>query len=163
RWDEVLEKLELQPSKTNPAVLKALLPGKSKHYGGGGESEEHRLLKEYIANTPSCVGLKGKRLRGNIEYIFPSADKIDILFEIKKQWIGVEVKSVKSNQEDILRGLYQCVKYRALIEAHQKVSGIPIDAEVLLALGGPFPPELFGVRNLLDIAVVDNIKIQLKA
>ena len=72
--------------------------------------------------------------------------------------IGVEVKSSISNTADILRGLFQCVKYKYLIEAEQTVDDEFPNSRIILALQGHFPDELNLVRNLLGVEIVDNIK-----
>lgn len=71
--------------------------------------------------------------------------------------IGVEVKSKISLKDDIERGLFQCIKYKALLEAEQIVIGEIPNCRVILALENSLPPELIKVKNRLDIEVIDNI------
>ena len=42
-----------------------------------------------------------------------------------KDWIAVEVKSRISNDADITRGIFQCVKYKVVLEAMQLSLGLP--------------------------------------
>ncbi|QNH62208.1 hypothetical protein [Hymenobacter sediminicola] len=118
-WDWVLDELGIQPVSNN--IAKQL--DQAKNYSSTGESEQHRLFKEYIARSPGALGLNLRLANGRTEYPLPSADRIDVVFEDKSLRIGVEVKSSLSNEADILRGLFQCVKYKHLIEAEQVVEG----------------------------------------
>ena len=127
--------------------------------GGPGEGEAHRILKEYIWENPLSVGINLKGARAEIERNLPSGDKIDVSFENRTSWIGVEAKSDQSSEDDIRRGLYQCVKYRAVIEAYCAVEGIERNIRVLLALGGPFPQSLLREKNVLGIEVIDEIAV----
>ncbi len=154
-WDDVLNDFELNPASSKKNKT---LEEKAKKFRKGGESEVHKKLKKYVANHPDKIGLKNTKTKGEIEFSFPSADAVDVLFKLDKEWIGTEVKTKESGLEDILRGLYQCIKYKALIEAMQMVNQEPINARCILALGGKFPPELKGIKNTLGVEVVDNIK-----
>jgi len=87
---------------------------------------------------------------------------MDVSFEGKRRWIGVEVKSKISDEGDIQRGLYQCVKYQAVMNAYLSVEGLQRDAKTILALGGKLPKRLIPVRNTLGVKVVDNIKVKSK-
>lgn len=156
-WDCILEKFNLKPIITN---LNDELKEAKKGLGGG-ESEEHKKFKEFVSKHPIALGLHESLANGELEYSLPSADTIDVLFIDKSLKIGVEVKSSISNTADILRGLFQCVKYKHLIEAEQIVNNEFPNSKVILALQGQFPIELNLVRNLLGIEVIDNIKISI--
>lgn len=153
-WDWVLRELKLQPVVTD--LTEELEEAKGMR--GGGESPSHRSFKIFIAQNPLAAGLSGTLQKGKMEYLLPSADSIDVLFTDKQTLIGVEVKSKVSNKADILRGLFQCVKYKVLLEAEQIVKDKKRECRTILALEGPFPPDLLIVKNLLDIEVVDNIQ-----
>jgi hypothetical protein len=71
--------------------------------------------------------------------------------------IGIEVKSKISDNADILRGLFQCVKYKHLLEAEQAVNGDTPNCRVLLVLESSFPAELVSVKNILGIEVLEKI------
>jgi transposase len=47
QWDKVLREFGLKPVKNQWVKISKELPRAM--YGGGGESEEHKRLKEYIA------------------------------------------------------------------------------------------------------------------
>lgn len=91
------------------------------------------------------------------ELPLPSGDSLDVSFDAKKNWVGVEVKSAISPESDIVRGLFQCVKYRAVMEAVQIADGRPQNVRALLVLESTLPASLIALRNLLGIEVLENI------
>lgn len=157
RWDQVLVEFDLKPIKAKWS--KILSPPSYTRYGSGGESEEHKRFKDYIAKNPVKIGLPGKVGMGKTEYVFRSADAVDVMFIYGLLWIGVEVKARNSSIEDIERGIYQCVKYKALIEAEQIVEQQKPNAEVILVLEGEFPKDLIPLKNTLGTKVVDKVAI----
>ena len=80
---------------------------------GGGESDEHKALKEYIAKDPSkALGLEGLKTI-KIEYSFPTGDRADIVLEdFEGRLIAVEVEI--EQDKDII-GLIQALKYKAML------------------------------------------------
>lgn len=69
----------------------------------------------------------------------------------------MEVKPASSAEADIVRGLYQCIKYVAVLEARQSVEQKPQNARAILALGGKFPRSLVGLRNMLGVSVCESV------
>lgn len=82
-------------------------------HSGGGESEEHRTLKEYLADNPAQFGVGLKLVE--IEYTFGSGDRVDILL---KDGFGnpvtVEVETGFSSGTGKYVGVWQAVKYQHL-------------------------------------------------
>ncbi len=124
---------------------------------GSGESREHRLLKEYVARHPASLGVSTDHSIGETEFLLPSGDAVDVLFRDEVTWIAVEVKSIISSEADIARGLFQCVKYRAVIDAWLGFTGKPVDCRAILALAGRLPKLLIPLRNALGVDVVENV------
>jgi len=120
-----------------------------------GESEQHKVLKEYVAENPSVVGLPMDNKKGETEYLFKSGDKIDVLFRTRGSLLGVEVKSIlsKDNFEDLERGIYQVVKYRALLQAEQKVTSVVPNARAMLVTEHEIPTPLQDLAKLLGVEV----------
>lgn len=154
KWPAVLAALGLPP--VEPAVSPALVNAAR---GGVGEGEAHRRLKEYVAANPGRIGLPRSVAPGKMEYLLPSADAIDVLFDHKSKHerVAVEVKAVNAGTADILRGLFQCVKYKALLAAEQAVTGEPASSRAMLVLEGKLPDELVAARNTLGITVVERV------
>lgn len=153
RWQEVLQALELEPaiSDFTPFVNKA-----SGGFGGG-ESDEHKALKAYVAQNPKVIGLGANVPIGTTEYLLPSGDCLDVSFSGKNIWVAAEVKSSVSAEGDIVRGLFQCVKYRAVMEAVLLTESRPQNARALLVLESKFPQALIPLRNMLGVEVVESI------
>jgi len=156
-WYWVLEQLGLEPATTN--YQKKLKTKRTKRTSGrgGGESQQHLRFKNYIAKHPDLFGLP-PNLKGQTEYELPSMDTVDVLFKNGDERIGIEVKSKISDTPDISRGLFQCVKYKALIEAEQKANDELPNCRVALALEGKLPKELIGLKNQLGIEVFEKSK-----
>lgn len=155
RWNDVLRALDLKPLPFDFSDLLKATPQR----GGGGESENHRLLKEFVAAHPEVIGLL-KTLKGEPEYPLPSGDSLDVSFRNADMWVGVEVKSALSDQSDIIRGLFQCVKYQAVMEAVQRASAIPQNSRTILVLESKLPSRLLPLKNILGIEVVESISPQ---
>jgi hypothetical protein len=101
-------------------------------YGSGGEGENHKRLKEWIANNPESIGLKNVS-KYELEYVFLSGDTVDILFELANgNDAVVEIETTVP-----LPGGHQAIKYRALrcaeraLSLHsEKVRSILVSGEV---------------------------------
>ena len=148
RWLDVLEELGLSPAAPLNSQFEPPANGR-----GTRESEAHKRLKEYVAQHPESVGLNKSLAPGETERKLQSGDIPDVLFRDQNCRIAVEVKSRISNQNDLRRGLFQCVKYQALLRACRSLEGGIYEADAILAIEGSFPKELIPVRNTLDIWV----------
>ncbi|CAN0565214.1 unnamed protein product, partial [Ectocarpus sp. 12 AP-2014] len=62
-----------------------------------------------------------------------------------------------SAEGDIVRGLFQCVKYRAVMEAVLLTEAEPQNARALLVLESKLPQPLIPLRNMLGIEVVEGV------
>jgi hypothetical protein len=158
-WNDVLEQLNLvryvPPETSIVEITKTLSTRK-----GSGESPEHKRLKEYIAHFPETVGISKGVLRTTLEFILPSLDKIDILFETEDaEWICVEVKAFDADEPEITRGLYQCVKYEALARALRRDLGEMPRVRSLLAMEGSLSPALVTRRDVLNVEVIAAITV----
>lgn len=135
-WDWVLKKLELTPYKpfSDEELQKMSIPT---NYHGGGEGSEHKKLKEYICNHPEVVGIK-EDCKGELEEMLYSGDRLDVLFKLKNgDRIAVEVKPSTSDDTDIFRGIYQCVKYKAVMEAMRRAKSEKYNIKVILVTARP--------------------------
>ena len=97
-------------------------------FGGKGEGMEHKTLKELVHNDCDLIltAVRGRSVKVTdcrMEYDLPSGDRVDVSAWDKDRvcW-HIEVKSRISSAADIKRGLYQCVKYKAVAEAMERVA-----------------------------------------
>ncbi|MGC4074938.1 MAG: hypothetical protein QM760_21050 [Nibricoccus sp.] len=152
RWEDVLKALALEPVAPAAKVVR--------RFGQGGESQEHRDLKEFVRQHPELVGADGK-FQTVSEYALPSLDEIDVLFRSADTCIAVEVKSRISDHwpSDYERGLYQTVKYAALLAA-MHAGGDPEgrpQVNAVLVLETTLPAAERKLAEKLRIRVVENV------
>lgn len=156
-WDWVLSALELPPFHPN-STNKELGKKNKRYWGNGGEGMDHKLMKEYISIHPELlnIGNIDKNKNAILEYTLLSADRIDILFEQNNgNRIAVEVKPQKAPDEDILRGIYQCVKYKSLLDAEDIVHNRNKKNSCILVVGGKLSQENKATASILGINVVE--------
>lgn len=136
QWNEVLRLAGLTRFDTSVAG------GRPYGRGAAGESEAHKALKQFVLDNPSLFGA-GEDWEAFPEYPLASADAVDVVFKSATHWIGVEVKSKTSDLyiRDYERGIYQAVKYKAVMDAMAKVApgAAPPKVEVWLALETKLP------------------------
>jgi len=154
RWPDVLRALSLPAPKSN---LKDIVEAAT-NWRGGPESEDHIKLKNYIAANPQLLDLPRNTEHGLTEYRIASGDALDVSFDCRHVWCAAEVKSARSKIPDITRGLFQCVKYRAVMQAMQVAKGQMKPARAVLVLEASLPRELVSLKNMLGVEVLDNIK-----
>ena len=109
-WDQVLDTFELSPA---PVVELPPADEISAH-GGGGEGAEHKRLKEVVSVNPQWIGLPNSLSPGKVEVSLYSGDSLDVLFFDSNRRIAVEVKGASAPVREVIRGLFQCVKYEAV-------------------------------------------------
>lgn len=157
RWNEVLEDLGL-PQIADATGNKA----RGGHrFGRGGESPEHKALKAYVHDNPSIVGAR-RDSRATMEYPLPSCDEIDVLFEHDQECVAVEVKASVSDRVvgDYERGIYQTIKYLALLRAmsldrKRKICG---NIRSVLVLQSSLPAGIRKLANTLAVEVISNVE-----
>lgn len=83
-------------------------------YGVGGESEFHKALRLWVTANPGKISRSFEGARCETEFYLDSGDRVDVVFHLADRTIVLEVKSRISNDVDLKRGVYQCIKYRAV-------------------------------------------------
>lgn len=153
KWSKVLSTLSLESAQSDFKKINK----KASQFRGGGEGAEHKKLKKFVANKPTRFGIPASTAPGENEHSLPSGDSLDVFFSHGKKHIGIEVKSHISDSADIARGLYQCVKYQAVLEARQAANGQPQNVRTILVLGGELPLELLPLKNVLGIEIFEKV------
>jgi hypothetical protein len=155
RWDKILKECGLEELTSNVDLeveeKDVAAPGKG-GWSSEPESEEHQNLKKHIAANPQLVNL-GKGTKATIEFRLSSADMADVVFTGPVTCVGVEVKSIKSNDVDLNRGIFQAVKYQAVLRAEQKARFEAPTAWAVLVSERPLPSKLRNLAKRLGIEV----------
>lgn len=155
KWGAVLKHFKLPPALPDPEVVD--LARRAGYGHSGGESPEHLALKTYIAQNPHLLGLP--KTTPEMEHRFGSGDEIDVLLKYPKEWVGIEVKGIHSDDLDLMRGIFQCVKYEALILAEQKLTQQTVGARMLLVISGALSPALRDAADLFGIKVCERVVV----
>ncbi len=151
-WDWVMLMLGLTPSIIDLKESESLIRS-GKFLCKGGEGEMHKKIKEYIFNHPDFVGIESFNVR-EMERVLLSGDRLDVYFELTDgSKIAVEVKPSTSSDADIMRGLFQCVKYKSILDAEDKIQGKKTFNKVVLVIGGNLSHENRMVQDILGISV----------
>jgi len=159
KWDDVLRELGLEPiNPDNDHVVRLARFG-----AGGGEQEEHKNLKQAVQAHPDNLR-EGSGIAWNStqEEMLASGDSLDVSLTSKHLWLGVEVKPASAESGDISRGLFQCVKYLATMEAMAKLDNnkhYPRTCKTKLVLGGELPSSLWNAAQLLGVEVIENFPV----
>lgn len=151
-WLNLLDQCKLIYNSSEE--IKIIKGAKCSKKSGGGEGRRHFELKKFVVSNPELVGLPVGHPNGKPESPLPSGDRVDVMFKSKCYRLAVEVKSIISSIDDISRGLFQCVKYRAVMEAERgfKIGTHNIDA--VLVVEGGFPDRLRPLQHCLGVSVV---------
>lgn len=102
--------------------------GKPGGFSSVAESPDHAALKRWALAHPELVTGYSGRFASDTEVPLPSGDRVDVTYALAAERWMVEVKSWRSSDDDHRRGIYQCVKYRAVAAAMHRGTGLTIRA-----------------------------------
>jgi hypothetical protein len=154
-WDRLLR--EYGMTVVGPGPTPKVRRRTKLHHSGWsneGESQAHKRLADLIAKEPALLGLKRKLPKGIRECYLASADRPDVVFRLRHETLAVEVKSYLSNDADLERGVFQCVKYRAVLKAEQTALGQVPNSWAVLVTGRPIPDSVREFARLLDVRCI---------
>ena len=114
-WDQVYEQAFGHPLP--PAADPEGLDGDGIAHGRHGEGPNHEELRLWVLNNPGAINPAYENFRAETEVVLDSADRVDVVFFGPNGTVALEVKSSDSNETDLRRGVFQCIKYRAVMEA----------------------------------------------
>lgn len=147
RWDEVAAYFKLNISGEPPETEPIPLPPPKPIYGG--ESKEHIALKNEVASHPEWFKRYGDFGPGDTEFQLDSGDEVDVLFRNAEQALVVEVKTDTATPGEITRGIYQCVKYRAVLRAMFDIRAELVHVQTVLVTPQALPiPQQNAARRL---------------
>lgn len=156
RWDWVLGQLGLEPVKL---ITEEELHSKTRKMGvSGGEGKDHKKLKKFILEHPESIGLKDVVYKSD-EYTLPSGDRIDIYFVRKNgDRVAVEVKPKSSPDEDMMRGIFQCVKYKTVMEAIRTIECGSFNVSSILVIGTSLSYQNKQIASELGVEHIEDFK-----
>jgi len=155
-WGEVLNAYGLKETEGTKNV-QAEIPRRRPDPGGwhtGPESDAHKALKRLIAETPQLVKLP-RGHKGKEAHRLWSGDEVDVYFA--EFSTGIEVKTRGARFDELHRGIFQCVKYTAVLRAQQIHDRIIPTADCILAVGGTLPKNLQELANLLQVSFFQDL------
>lgn len=155
KWDRVLAHFGI--ASAPPPVPTDLLE-RAARGGAGGESSDHAEFKRFVCANPGTAGVTARALKAEVEFSLPTGDRIDVLFSTRNGWVAAEVKSARSDEPDLIRGVFQVVKYMALLEALAASKAMAMDVSACLVLEGPSTNQVQQLANVLGIRVFANAR-----
>ena len=121
RWDRVAQALDadnLEPGTGEADQGDAIpLPKPTAAYRP--ESKEHKALKAWVCQHPDWFDDYGRFQTGVNEHCLSSGDRLDAYFENGREYLAVEVKASHASEGELMRGVYQCIKYKAVLRAER--------------------------------------------
>ncbi len=114
-WDDLYrrtfgERLPL-PSPPNGRELDGIRQGRT------GAGSNHKALRLWAKQNPGNVKRAYAAFRSETEEVLDSADRVDVVYYGPHTTVVLEVKSKDSDTQDLRHGVFQCIKYRAVMRA----------------------------------------------
>lgn len=116
--------------------------------GGVGEGPNHKALRLWVLHNPEQIDSRFGDAEAVTEKELLSGDRVDVVYVVGNEVLAIEVKSRDSNRNDLVRGLYQCVKYRAVLRAQER-KGRTVHS--LLVTESELPLDLVSLAKRLDV------------
>ena len=116
--------------------------------GGSGEGPNHKALRLWVMENPGEVDWRFRGATARTEEELLSGDRVDVVYFTDEEVLAIEVKSRDSNPTDLLRGIYQCIKYGAVLRA-QEDGGRTV--RTLLVTETGLPEDLVRLAKRLDV------------
>lgn len=121
--------------------------------GRGGEGKNHKALRLWVQKNPATLLPRLGRVRAETEVELLSGDRVDAVYYAVGKTVAIEVKSRDSNDLDLQRGIYQCVKYRAVLGVMDARQEAPVEA--VLVTETPLPGDLSSLARRLGIRYIE--------
>jgi hypothetical protein len=158
KWNQVLEALGVENTETGEETLRQRR--RYNPYGSEG-SPEHVALRDWVIANPAFFNLPEGTV-GIPEYPLKSGDKVDVVFtKDKEALLGVEVKSWRSDKDDLRRGIFQCIKYKAVLTAEATAADKIAVIDCLLLAEGSLGTILSHLKTKLGVKVIPKCRVTL--
>ena len=129
-------------------------PRKRTGGGGGGEGPKHKALRKWVWKHPESIHKRFRNVDSETEVDLLSGDRVDVVYWAPREVVVIEVKSRISDFDDFQRGVYQCVKYRAVMEAQEKEDTSGRRVRALLVTETPLPSDLVRTAKRLHVPLL---------
>lgn len=116
----------------------------------GGEGEPHRKLRLWATANPGALDPCCANYTASTEVTLLSGDRVDVMLRGPEETVCIEVKSYTSSEADLERGIYQCIKYRAVVMAMDARRIAPV--RTILVTQAKLPGYLSDLANLHGVA-----------
>lgn len=100
-------------------------------YGPGGEGPFHKSLRLWVKDNPEAIKAAFADASTETEVDLDSGDRVDVVYKLADRIVVLEVKSRISDETDLRRGVFQCVKYRAVRKAMDVRDAAVIEAYLI--------------------------------
>lgn len=117
--------------------------------GKGGEGRHHQKLRHWVFDNPKEISPKMRVMDKDMEFPLLSGDRVDVVYHAPMTVLAIEVKPKFCGKGEFVRGIYQCVKYRAVLEAQHIDSKHKVD--VLLVTEERLPKKQRELADRLKI------------
>ena len=146
-WDDLYKCVSGRNYEHDPVIIEGT-ERDGLRWGRKGEGENHKALRLWIQANPDRIKKKFHGVRTETEVELLSGDRVDVVYYAKTETVAIEVKSRDSNRDDLQRGIYQCVKYGAVLRA-QNLQTFPVHS--LLVTESKLDPDLGHLAKKLGI------------
>ena len=147
-WEDLYKRVSGKSYEHDPVIIE----GKERdglRWGRKGEGENHKALRLWVKDNPDRIKKKFHGVRTETEVELLSGDRVDVVYYAKTETVAIEVKSRDSNRDDLKRGIYQCVKYRAVLRAQDLQQTFPVYS--LLVTESKLDPDLEHLAKKLGV------------
>jgi len=146
KWDAIFQ--NVFDEQWEPCPPRAGAERDGTRFGEGGEGPNHKALRTWTRANPHRISRRYAGYRAKTEESLASADRVDVVYYGEAETIALEVKSQDSNYDDLRRGVFQRIKYRAVMQAmdirHNPLvePAVVAPVEAVLVTQTPLPGDL---------------------
>ncbi|MGK9452203.1 hypothetical protein ACSSZE_13260 [Acidithiobacillus caldus] len=154
-WDKVAEYFGIsQLPRYKKKELKIHIPKIPSPRGNHEESENHKKLKDWTSKNPKFFSAFGKFKSGIVEVTISSGDRLDAFLANHESRLAIEVKASNAPDDELFRGVFQCIKYRATLRAMQLADGEAPNAQAVLVTTRKVPSEVKSLAERLQVTIL---------
>ena len=99
-----------------------------------------------------------KVLSKKSEFPLASENWLDVSFTTKTDWIALKVISSISNKEDLTRGIYQIIKYKAVMKAECAAERLRLNIDAILVIESKPNKLIQSLANTLAVRIINVVK-----